>query len=252
MARILVVDDSPVQRKLVGAMIECEEDTEVTYAASGEEALAGMAVRLPDLVLTDLLMPGLDGLELVAEVRRVHPQVPVVLMTAVGNEEKAVQALQGGAAGYIPKDLLKQELLKTLKSVLEISHESRGRALLLHSMTHSESVFVLGNNPALIGPLVSYLQQGLSAMGLCNETETTRVGVALDEALVNALHHGNLEVDSAMRRDDLDGYHRLISERRVDVGAMITHRLPLAETAEGFRLLMEAADALKVIIEPQR
>ena len=214
MARILVVDDSPLQRKLAGSLIEREEDLEVPYAAGGDEALAAMAVRLPDLVLTDLQMPGIDGLALVAAVRRLHPQIPVVLMTASGNEEKAVEALHSGAASYIPKTVLDRDLIKTLHSVLEVSHENRSRALLLRSMTHSEAVFVLGNNPALIGPLVNYLQQGLSAMGLCNETETTRVGVALDEALVNALHHGNLEVDSAMRRDDLDGYHRLISERR--------------------------------------
>ncbi|MFQ5349105.1 MAG: response regulator [Thermoanaerobaculia bacterium] len=214
MARILVVDDSPLQRKLAGTLIEREEDMEVVYAAGGDEALEAMAVRLPDLVLTDLQMPGVDGLALVSEVQRLHPQIPVVLMTASGSEEKAVEALHGGAASYIPKTVLVRDLIETLHSVLEVSHENRSRALLMRSMTHSESVFVLGNNPAMIGPLVNYLQQGLSAMGLCNETDTTRVGVALDEALVNALHHGNLEVDSAMRRDDLDGYHRLISERR--------------------------------------
>lgn len=214
MARILVVDDSALQRKAAGALIEHERDLEVTYAAGGAEALAKMALRLPDLVLTDLLMPEVDGLDLMAEVQQLHPQVPVVLMTAVGSEEKAVEALQNGAASYIPKTLLQQELITTLRTVLEVSRENRSRSLLMHSMIHSESVFVLGNNPALIGPLVNYLQQNVSAMGLCNEMQTTRIGVALDEALVNALHHGNLEVDSAMRRNDLDGYHRLIAERR--------------------------------------
>ena len=214
MARILVVDDSPFQRKVAGSLIERETGMEVVYAAGGDEALEAMAARMPDLVLTDLQMPGIDGIELVDQVRQLHPQVPVVLMTASGNEEKAVAALHGGAASYIPKSILDRELVKTLRSVLEVSHENRSRALLMKSMIHSESVFVLGNNPALIGPLVNYLQQGLSAMGLCNETETTRVGVALDETLVNALHHGNLEVDSALRRDDLDGYHRLVAERR--------------------------------------
>ena len=214
MLQILVVDDSPLQRKLAGALIEEQEDLEVAYAASGEEALETMAVRLPDLVLADLMMPNLDGLQLMAEIRRLHPQIPVVLMTASGNEQMVVEALRGGAASYIPKTDLRQELIETLRSVLEVSHESRSRALLMRSMTHSESVFVLGNNPAMIGPLVNYLQQGLSAMGLCSEIDNTRIGVALDEALVNAMHHGNLEVDSSLRRDNLDGYHRLIAERR--------------------------------------
>lgn len=214
MTRILVVDDSPFQRKVAGALIEREPGMEVVYASGGDEALEAIAARLPDLVLTDLQMPGIDGIDLVDQVRRLHPHVPVVLMTASGYEDRAAAALRSGAASYIPKSVLERELMKTLRSVLEVSHESRGRALLMRSMTHSESVFVLGNNPALIGPLVNYLQQAMSAMGLCSETETTRIGVALDEALINALHHGNLEVDSAMRRHDLDGYHRLIAERR--------------------------------------
>ena len=213
MPHILVVDDSPFQRKVAGKLIERHKGLEVTYAAGGEEALEAMADRLPDLVLTDLQMPGVDGSALVAEVRRRHPHIPVVLMTASGSEQKAVEALHSGAASYIPKAVLERELIKTLNSVLEVSHESRSRAHLMRSMIHSESVFVLGNNPALIGPLVNYLQQSLSAMGLCSETETTRVGVALDEALVNALHHGNLEVDSAMRRNDLEGYHKLVEQR---------------------------------------
>lgn len=214
MARILVVDDSALQRRIAGSLIERAADMEVTYAASGEEALETMALRLPDLVLTDLQMPGVDGLELVEEIGRLHPQIPVVVMTASGSEEEAVEALHGGAASYIPKAILERELIDTLQTVLEVSHENRRRALLMQSMIHSESVFVLGNNPALIGPLVNYLQQAMTAMGLCNETDTTQVGVALDEALVNALHHGNLEVDSSLRRHDLDGYHRLIAERR--------------------------------------
>jgi CheY-like chemotaxis protein/anti-sigma regulatory factor (Ser/Thr protein kinase) len=214
MARILVVDDSPLQRKVAGSLIERAGDMQVTYAASGDDALETMATGVPDLVLTDLQMPGVDGLELVAQVRQLYPHVPVVLMTGSGSEQQAVEALHGGAASYIPKSVLERDLIATLQSVLEVSHENRSRALLMSSMIHSESVFVLGNDPALIGPLVNYLQQAVSAMGLCNETETTRIGVALDEALINALHHGNLEVDSAMRRHDLDSYHRLIAERR--------------------------------------
>jgi CheY-like chemotaxis protein len=213
MPLILIVDDSATARTMAGHLIESEEDMSVSYAANGSEALAAMEAELPDLVLTDLVMPDMDGLELVAEVRRRHRLVPVVLMTARGNEEKAVRALRAGAASYIPKTVLAHELMETLRSVLEVSHENRRRALLMRTMTHSESVFVLGNDPALFGPLVNYLQQSLSAMGLCGETETTRVGVALEEALVNALHHGNLELDSTLRRDDLKAYHRLIEER---------------------------------------
>lgn len=213
MARILVVDDSETDRILVGGLIERQKDLTVAYAGDGAEAIAAMADHLPDLVLTDLMMPDMDGLELLAEVRRRHELVPVILMTARGNQELAVRALRAGAASYIPKSVLGRDLVDTVYSVLEVSHENRNQALLMHSMKRSESVFTLGADSSLIGPLVNYLQQNLSAMGACSETETTRVGVALEEALTNALHHGNLEVESALRRDDLAAYHRLVAER---------------------------------------
>ena len=81
-------------------------------------------------------------------------------------------------------------------------------------MTKSDSFFALDNDSALFGPLVSYLQEEVAQMGLCDETECTRVGVALEESLVNALYHGNLDVDSALRERDEDAYFSLVEERR--------------------------------------
>ena len=62
------------------------------------------------------------------------------------------------------------------------------------SMTQSESIFVLENDPALIGPLVIHVQEDCTHIGLCDATEQTRLGVALEEAVTNALYHGNLQV----------------------------------------------------------
>src|SRR6516162_9280916 len=83
---VLVVDDAPVDRLVTGAIIDQVPGWRAAYAESGEDALAKIALERPSIVLTDLNMPKMDGLELVAEVRRRYPSVPVVLMTAYGNE----------------------------------------------------------------------------------------------------------------------------------------------------------------------
>ena len=80
----------------------------VLYAENGREALTRLQEQAPDLVLTDLHMPEMDGLELVVEVRKSCPLVPIILMTAFGSEEIAIQALQKGAASYVPKRNLAQ------------------------------------------------------------------------------------------------------------------------------------------------
>ena len=86
---VLVVDDAPVDRLVTGAIIEQMPGWRALYAESGEEALAAMARERPRIVLTDLNMPKMDGLALVEEVHRLYPAVPVVLLTAYGNEEIA-------------------------------------------------------------------------------------------------------------------------------------------------------------------
>src|SRR5580692_1676822 len=102
MMTVLVVDDSPLDRRLAGALLK-RGGFEVDQAQHGKAALARMEEARPDLVLTDMQMPEMDGLELVEAVRARFPDVPVILMTAHGSEELAVTALQRGAASYVPK-----------------------------------------------------------------------------------------------------------------------------------------------------
>jgi anti-sigma regulatory factor (Ser/Thr protein kinase) len=80
-------------------------------------------------------------------------------------------------------------------------------------MTRHVCGFVLRNDCALLSPLVVYLQETAAQIGVCDVTECTRIGVAIEEALVNALHHGNLEVNSDLRGGHDDLYYDLIARR---------------------------------------
>src|SRR5262245_5394091 len=96
--RVLVVDDNAEDRLLVGTIVEQNLGWQVAQAKHGKEALALFEREPPDLVVTDLQMPEMGGLELVEALRKKYPLVPVVLMTAFGSEDMAIKALQGGAA----------------------------------------------------------------------------------------------------------------------------------------------------------
>jgi CheY-like chemotaxis protein/anti-sigma regulatory factor (Ser/Thr protein kinase) len=214
MTLILVVDDNPVDRHLAGSLVEKIPGMKAAYAAHGQEALEAIQKQQPDLVLTDMVMPEMDGLTLVQEVRGKYPLVPVILMTAFGSEEIAIQALQKGAASYVPKSNLAKDLAETLESVLSVAQADRHQQRLLECLTSSESHFLLDNDASLIPPLIGYLQENLTRMKLCDEIGRIRVSVALQEALVNAIYHGNLEVSSTVREEDDKEYQRLIDERR--------------------------------------
>ena len=118
MATALVVDDAAVDQRIAGRLLEKDAGLEVLYASDGVEALAAIKEREPDLVVTDMLMPNMDGLELVDRIRADHPGVPVILMTAYGSEEIAAEALQRGAASYVPKSSLAEHLPRAVVHVL--------------------------------------------------------------------------------------------------------------------------------------
>jgi CheY-like chemotaxis protein len=223
MAKILVIDDSAVDRRLAGSLLEKHYGPEdkagftVVYAANGKEGLAAIEREQPDLVLTDLQMPEMNGLELVEEAKIHHPAVPVILMTAHGSEEIAIQALQRGAASYVPKRNLAQDLLDTVDNVLTVAGARRHeRRLLDECWVQTESLFRLPNDLSNIPPLISHLQDNLARLKVCDENGLIRVAVALREALSNAILHGNLEISSTLRSDDDKAYYRLIETRRAE------------------------------------
>src|SRR5688572_6531925 len=109
MPKVLVVDDAAVDRKLVGGLLKAPNLT-IEFAADGMEALAKIEVERPAIVVTDLVMPGMNGLELVGKIVAQYPALPVILMTGKGSEEIAVKALQAGASSYVPKSSLHNHL----------------------------------------------------------------------------------------------------------------------------------------------
>lgn len=194
MTTVLVVDDVASDRALAGGLIEKGTGFTVTFAASGEEALDRIRRLAPDAVVTDLQMGDLTGLDLVEILADEFPDLPVVLMTAHGSEEIATAALQAGAATYVPKTQLADRLAAALEQVVELFRGDDRYGRLLKFMSHSDTSFVLENDPKLIPPLIAHLQQQLTRAGFCTATESVRVAIALEEALSNALYHGNLEI----------------------------------------------------------
>ncbi len=215
MTHILVVDDSATERRRVGRLLEKGLDSAiVSYAENGKAALDSLPLKLPDLIVTDLRMPEMDGLGLVEKVAEGGFGIPVILMTSFGNEEIAVQALNAGAASYVPKSALGKHLIKTAENVIALSQGKKSRQRVLQALTEVHSRFVLENDITYIPPLVSYLQEQIALMRILDESQLIRIGIALCEALTNAIHHGNLELDSEWRQNDEEKYFRIAEERR--------------------------------------
>ena len=244
MPTILVVDDSAVDRRLVGGLLEKKTVCTLVYAASGIEALARMKDAVPDLVITDLTMPAMDGLELVTEARKHFPDVPVILMTAHGSENLAFEALEKGAASYVPKSQLADRLSDTTEEVLTLARASRSSEQLLGCLTDSEFTFSLHNDPALIDPLVELIQKIVGGMGFCDFTGRLQISVAVKEALLNALFHGNLEISLEQMQEVADD---LIQEKDRSLAERRASQRPYCDRRISVNVKLSAAEARFVV-----
>lgn len=212
MARVLVVEDSPSQARMIRGLLE-PAGHEVRVASNGTEGLKATSEFAPQVVVTDLQMPEMNGLELVDVLRRRHPAIPVVLMTAFGSEDIAVDALKRGAANYVPKKQLAAELPSTVRTLLGFTRSEHPDRL-LRCLQHSEAVFLLENDAALVPDLVNHIQRLLTEVQQFNENTLLRIGIALNEAVINAIFHGNLELSSKLREGDGRAFDELAAKRR--------------------------------------
>jgi CheY-like chemotaxis protein len=231
MTTILVVDDSLVDRRLITTLLQQSLDCSVIEAITGEAALEQLELLEPEVVLSDLQMPGISGLELVQRIRSDWPSLPVILMTAKGSEDIAAQALKAGATSYVTKRRLAEDLIPTVQRILIGVQQERKHSRLMHNLSSSELTFDLRNDLTLIAPLVRLIQEMLRSLPLADEAERLRVGVAVEEAVKNAMYHGNLEIGSVLdegrSRQDLAVERLWIApfcHRRVTVNISISHQ----------------------------
>jgi NarL family two-component system response regulator LiaR len=116
--RVLIADDHPIVRKGICALLATEPDIEVVgEAQNGREAVAEVQRAQPDVVLMDLVMPGLDGLEATRRITANQPEVRVLVLTSFAEDDKVFPAIRAGALGYLLKDSRPEELVQAIHQV---------------------------------------------------------------------------------------------------------------------------------------
>ncbi len=141
--RLLVVDDEPNLLRAVEAVLR-GEGFEITTARSGREALVAVAQNLPDLIVSDVRMPGMDGFQLARKLRAsTHSAlVPIVFLTAKDETEDRIEGFESGVDVYLTKPFEPDELVAVIKSVLQRVERTRSTIARLVGSEEKETVFV--------------------------------------------------------------------------------------------------------------
>lgn len=202
---ILIVEDSQIDARIAESCLKRGGNWRIVRAANGREALDVIPRMQPDVIVTDMIMPELDGLALVTAVERNYPHIPVVLMTSKWSEEIAGEALERGAASYVPKIHMSQDLVETVRRVLVVAEDSNQFAAPLHLAVRNEIEFVLCNELSDIRSVAVYLQMAVTGIAVPDRRQSYQIRTGIEEAMLNAMYHGNLELGP---KDLADATHR--------------------------------------------
>jgi nitrogen regulation protein NR(I) len=190
-AHVLIVDDEPNIRRILAAMLK-RDGYEVTTAADGEQGLAVLQRAPVHVVVTDLVMPRLGGMELLARVRADYPDIPVILITAHGTVDSAVAALKAGAFDYVTKPFEQEELRKVIAKAARANDLERRS---LHEGTaEGDRPPLVGQSPAMrtIYDMVARVADSPSTVLITGESGTGK------ELIAKALHRGSTRRDKPL------------------------------------------------------
>lgn len=264
--RILVADDEEMVRDLLERFL-VSRGYQVTLAEDGRAALEAFRKTPFDLVLSDVRMPSMDGLQLLHALKEINPRVPVVLISGHGDVETVVHALKSGAENFLGKPLKMLQLGQVVERSLALSC-IRPRASFDLPVMEQTTSFSLPSRSDLVCEVVYQIALSAVAMGFTHNDLDNNVRLALVEALTNAMEHGNRWDESKLVRVKARVDRDLLVVEVEDEGHGFDHRaLPdptktenlLCERGRGIFLMRSIMDEIsfnpqgnKVVLRKRR
>lgn len=181
----------------------------VFLAGDGDEGLRIFGKEKPEVVLTDLQMPGKKGIEVLRRIKRIEPEAKVIVMTGYGSEETAIEALRGGAINYLKKPVTLRDLYRVLEKIATTQTREINKELVLKETKR----IVMGNQIDRVWGVVNQLL--ICAENVCGKEKIHELGLGLYEMIMNAIEHGTLEItfEEKCQTMQQDTYEELLRER---------------------------------------
>ena len=202
--RVLLADDHALVRAGLHSLLQTLPDVEVVAeAGDGREAMQLIETTHPDVVLMDITMPGLNGLEAAARITKDHPKVRLIMLSGHAGEEYVAQALRAGAAGYLLKDSAVAELELALKAVL------RGQTYLSSAVSKQVVEGYLGHAEGKANPLDGLTSRQREILQLIAEGNTTKDIAHLLNVSVKTVETHRMQLMERLDIHDVAGLVRL-------------------------------------------
>lgn len=190
MSRILVVDDDPSVLTSIAEMLQ-EQGYDAVIAASGEDGLERLATDRPDLMICDIQLPGINGLDTFRTLKKSHPKMPVILMTAHGTTETAIEATMLGAFDYLLKPFDPDEMLQLVDRALESVRLMKRQVVMDEGVEPPSGDALIGQSPAMqeVYKAIGRVARTDASVLIRGETGTGK------ELVARAVYHHSLRKD---------------------------------------------------------
>jgi DNA-binding response OmpR family regulator len=234
-AHILLIDDDSAVLDMVHSALSHYGMEVHAYpdAAQALELIQNPGAPEFDLVISDINMEGLDGFDVIHKVKTIQPRLPVVLMTGQASVEYAIRAMRLGASNLFMKPIAIRDLVQSVFHLVDMHRDFRTADDGLRGLVNERRHFLFRSDELDVASLIRHLTDRLVPMGFASTSNLDVISMAFHEALVNALEHGNLELDSELKGDLFaveDLYTKLRAERMADpayAGRLIEVRLAM-------------------------
>jgi DNA-binding response OmpR family regulator len=215
--KVLIVDDQEALRSMLARLV-ARAGFEPVEAKDGREAIELFKKLSPVVVVSDVMMPKLDGLALLQEVKRIDRGAAVILMTGLGNEEVLLQALRGGATNFFKKPFNTGELIQEIRAVAEYRREAARAVLSTPSLEEETKRFRIPSGDERYFPLIN--QVALQLPMILPEEEILNLKIGIEEMIINAVEHGNLGISFAEKAAAIEAgtLRELVAERLAGAG----------------------------------
>jgi len=215
--RVVIVDDEPEIRASLAQIVKHEDLIPDVYA-DGRKALEALQDYHDDvvLVITDIRMPHLDGLEFMSLASRDFPDTPFIVTSGHGTKKEIIQALKQGALDYFEKPFDLKEISASIRRVRRLADEGYKTIQVYRNLIEKRLVFKITNDIALVQPLVSGLADEIKLSCRIPLSQLPGIRMGLYELVVNAIEHGNLELGAELK--DQPDYLDLLRQRALEPG----------------------------------
>ena len=191
---ILVVDDEQIIRNVLKRKLEQTTSYSVFTADDGIPALEVFKNEQIDLVITDLLMTEMNGIDLLRQIKSIDPRTPVVIITGYGTLDDAIEAIHLGAEDFIKKPFDINDVIETIEKTFRKLAEEADQREVIKFISSEQIDLEIPNDFEFLNVVINYVFSHLRARWLVTDEDLHDVKVCLYEALSNAFEHGNLAI----------------------------------------------------------